>query len=690
VEEAQRWLPDAAALADHVIDDALVADIPSGKRSRATTAPRILVADDNADMRDYVRRLLGGRWTVDTVSDGREALARARAHPPDLVLSDVMMPGLDGFGLLQALRSDPRTRDIPIILLSARAGEEARVEGLEAGADDYLVKPFSARELAARVGGALELARVRREASVALREREQQFETLVGDTPLGVFLVDDELRIGLVNAAARAAFGDIPDLVGRDYGEVVRVLWPPAYADEMVQRFRHTLETGEAYHTPERAEQRRDRGVVEYYTWQINRIPLPDGRFGVVCYFRDISLEVQARTAIAASEERLRQAAKMEAIGRLAGGLAHDFNNQLHALGGFVGYAARDPNIGDQSRQDLREVQKAVERMANLTRQLLAFSRQQVLRPEVLDLDQAVGDGEELLRRLIGSQIEFRLDHGPGAKWVRVDRAQLQQILLNLCINARDAMPNGGRLEVRTSSGRLTPPAGTARHPARPDEGGPYARLIVTDTGTGIPAEDLPHIFEPFFTTKEVGQGTGLGLATVHGIVAQSGGQIWAESERGRGTRFTVLLPLTTPPDGRTPSDRPPSPSRANSARILLVEDEDPVRAIIARTLRDQGYEVVEARHGREALARLAEEGESIALVLSDVVMPVMGGRELGERLTREHPELPVIWMSGYPRDTAFAEGADALDHAFLQKPIPEEVLIRVVGEELAGVRESG
>ena len=171
----------------------------------------------------------------------------------------------------------------------------------------------------------------------------------------------------------------------------------------------------------------------------------------------------------------------------------------------------------------------------------------------------------------------------------------------------------------------------------------------MTDTGTGIPAEDLPHIFEPFFTTKEVGQGTGLGLATVHGIVAQSGGQIWAESERGRGTRFTVLLPLTTPPDGRAPSERPPSPSRSNSARILLVEDEDPVRAIIARTLRDQGYEVVQARHGREALTRLEEERPRDRLVLSDVVMPVMGGRELGERLTREHPALPVIWMSGYP-----------------------------------------
>ena len=305
----------------------------------------------------------------------------------------------------------------------------------------------------------------------------------------------------------------------------------------------------------------------------------------------------------------------------------------------------------------------------------------------MLDLDQAVLDSEELLRRLIGSQIEIRLERGPGAKWVRVDRAQLEQVLLNLCINARDAMPGGGRLEVRTSVGRVTASESEARDGGAAIGGGEFARLVVADTGTGIPDDDLPRIFEPFFTTKEVGQGTGLGLATVHGIVAQSGGHIWAESERGRGTRFTVLFPMTAPPDEGEAAGRPATPAGAAAARILVVEDDDAVRAIVARTLRDQGYEVVVARHGREALARIEEHGAEIALVLTDLVMPVMGGRELGERLAREHPGLPLVWMSGYPRDTAFADGAGGLSHPFLQKPITPEVLIHTVGDELARAR---
>jgi PAS domain S-box-containing protein len=267
---------------------------------------RVLVADDNADMRDYIARLLSDRYHVRAVADGEAALAAIRREFPDLVLADIMMPRLDGFQLIRELRANPRTAATPVILLSARAGEEAKVEGMNAGADDYLVKPFSAKELLARVEGHLKLQLARRQAEQAVRQRTAQFETLLNEAPLGVYLVDAEFRIREVNPTALRVFGNIPDLIGRDFDEVIGILWPKSYADEIVRLFRHTLDTGEPYITSEQIRQRVDRGVTEFYEWQINRIPLPDGGYGVVCYFRDISTQVFARQKIAESEERFR------------------------------------------------------------------------------------------------------------------------------------------------------------------------------------------------------------------------------------------------------------------------------------------------------------------------------------------------------------------------------------------------
>ena len=266
---------------------------------RPAKVSRILWADDNADMRAYVSRLLGDRYDVQAVGDGEAALEAARAHPPALILSDVMMPKLDGYGLLQALRADPGLRDIPVILLSARAGEESRIEGMAAGADDYLVKPFSGNELLARVETALQLRRVRNEGRA-------QFETLLNEAPLGVYLVDADFRIRQANPKATPVFGNIPDLIGRDFDEVIHRLWPKESADELVRRFRHTLETGESYGELEYSSRRIDREGTEHYEWRIDRIPLPDGRFGVVCYFRDISAQVSDREEIERSEERFR------------------------------------------------------------------------------------------------------------------------------------------------------------------------------------------------------------------------------------------------------------------------------------------------------------------------------------------------------------------------------------------------
>jgi len=391
-------------------------------------------------------------------------------------------------------------------------------------------------------------------------------------------------------------------------------------------------------------------------------------------------------TASKRSEEALRQASKMEAIGALAGGLAHDFNNQLYAVSGFAHFIARDAGLSPAARADLLEIQKTIERMASLTRQLLAFSRQQVLSPETLDLNAAVQDTRVMLQRLIGTGSPIELTLGPGPKWVRVDRAQLVQVLLNLVINARDAMSGSGRIELRTetlevSPGHLFDVTQAALEP------GAYAELAVRDSGEGIPAHHLPHIFEPFYTTKEVGLGTGLGLATVEGVVSQSGGRILVESAVGQGTTIRILLPLSAEP---APISRPGGLVRTRGesrGRILVVDDEDAVRAVVARNLQSEGYEVLRARDGREALRELEEIGGAVDLVITDLVMPGMGGVQLARELTQRYPDLPLVWMSGHPREKEFPREMPGKYQTFLMKPVAHDVLLDTVARVLKEAR---
>ncbi len=400
---------------------------------------------------------------------------------------------------------------------------------------------------------------------------------------------------------------------------------------------------------------------------------------GRVIQLSGLTLDINERRQV---EERLRQSAKMEAIGQLAGGLAHDFNNQLHALSGLLDFVARDPGLSEESRNDLAEISNTTERMASLTHQLLAFSRQQVLVPETIDLNTAVAETRPMLQRLIGSNLEMQLDLGPDALWVKVDRTQLLQVMMNLVINARDAMPEGGRVVVRTGtrSVRGRELDSTARAPVQP---GHYAELTVQDSGVGIRAEDLDRIFDAFFTTKPVGEGTGLGLATVDGILSQSKGHIWAESEPSAGSTFHVLLPFTSAP---LETDAPPAPFPAREGfrgRLLVVDDEAMVREVIVRTLANRGYEVYQAVHGADALEKLEELGRGIDLVVSDVVMPVMGGAELAIRMAEKHPDVPIVWMSGYPRETVIGRGRLGEDQPFLQKPVPPAVLLETVSRAL-------
>ncbi len=375
---------------------------------------------------------------------------------------------------------------------------------------------------------------------------------------------------------------------------------------------------------------------------------------------------------------QLLQASRMEALGRLAGGLAHDFNNQLQAMSGFASFIQRDPDVQNQSRRDLEQIQKSVERIASLIRQLLAFSRQQVLITEVIELGSAVVDSLTLLRQFLGPTIELRVETGQQPLWVKVDRSQFHQVLVNLIINARDAMPEGGTVTIT-----VVPVDGSEL--ARSWRGvapGSYSCLSVSDTGVGVAEADLPYIFEPFFTTKALGQGTGLGLATVHGIVSQSGGHIDVRSEPGAGASFRVLLPLTEEP-APTPA-RPPAGPMAGRAgsRILVVDDEPMIRDILVRSLQSSGYNVTAASNGSEAITCL--EGAAFDLVISDVVMPVMGGAELGRIMARRFPDLPLILISGFPLDASFT--AAERPPMFLPKPVRIEELLSAVAGRIGGL----
>jgi PAS domain S-box-containing protein len=378
-------------------------------------------------------------------------------------------------------------------------------------------------------------------------------------------------------------------------------------------------------------------------------------------------------------ESQLRPAQKMEALGRFAGGVAHDFNNLLTAIQGYASLLLLDLGPIDPRREDLEEIRKASERAAALTRQILAFSRRHVGEPEPVDLNQLVEDLERMIPRLIGEDVAVVSALDPRLGAVHADPRQLEQVIMNLVVNARDAMPDGGRLTIETAA--ETVPEDDARaSPELPP--GRYVTLTVSDTGTGIDPEIQAMIFDPFFTTKEPGRGTGLGLSTVYGIVKQIGGHIEVNSTVGYGASFRIYLPeLVGAKVSRTVTP-PPAVMPRGWETILLVEDEESVRVFANKALEKQGYTVLEARHGRDALLRLAEHGGPVHLVITDMVMPEMSGGELARRLAAERPEVPVLFMSGYS-DGEIAQRGLGPNSAYLQKPFTSDVLARKVREVL-------
>jgi two-component system cell cycle sensor histidine kinase/response regulator CckA len=389
---------------------------------------------------------------------------------------------------------------------------------------------------------------------------------------------------------------------------------------------------------------------------------------------------VRAEETLRKTELQLLHAQKLEAVGRLASGIAHDFNNLLSVVLSYSGLILADLKADDPLRLDIEQIEKAGVRAANLTRQLLAFSRQQVLQPRVLDLNQVLLGMDPMIRRLLGADVELTVLRSSGLGKIVADPGQIEQVVTNLVVNARDAMPDGGMLTIETKNIDLDQDYAAQHHGVTP---GPHVVFAITDTGIGMDRDTQTRVFEPFFTTKERGKGTGLGLSTVIGIVEQSGGHVWVYSEPGQGSTFRVYLPRTGAALPDLTSLPPPPSSRRGSETVLLVEDDDPVRTVACGILRRNGYRVLEASNGGEALLVCEQHTAKIHLLLTDVVLPRMSGRQLVERLARVRPDMKVLFMSGYTEEAILQHGILESEVAYLQKPLTPAVLTRKVREVL-------
>jgi PAS domain S-box-containing protein len=504
-----------------------------------------------------------------------------------------------------------------------------------------------------------------------LRKSEARFRAMFESTAIGSHVTDLRGRVLSTNRSLEELLDyDAEELAGRSQ----RDLTHPDDREREEQLFEEMSAGGiESYQLEKRLVRRDGDAIWAHVTSSLVRDPdgNPEFAIGMV---QDVTRRKQL-------EDQLRHAQKMEAVGRLAGGIAHDFNNLLMVVETYGSFAA-ERATDERLRADLDEIRKAAQRAAGLTRQLLAFSRRQVLQPQVLDLNGVVAETHTMLSRVIGAHIEVVANLRAVNSNVMADPDEIAQVVLNLVVNARDAMPNGGRLTIETAEVELD---GSALHGAGHAEPGAYVALRVSDTGTGMDAATQSQIFEPFFTTKDDGKGTGLGLSTVYGIVTQSGGTIGVVSEQGAGTTFTVCLPQVTEPVEIVAAGESGAPGRGRET-ILLVEDEDAVRGAVRRMLGRRGYTVLEAFDAQEAVRVFTQHRRSIDLLITDVVMPSMGGTKLVEHLLRLQPELRVLFVSGYADDEGIGPIVARHGVEFLHKPFEEAALAHKVRTLLDGV----
>ncbi|HEV3426616.1 MAG TPA: ATP-binding protein [Paraburkholderia sp.] len=776
----------ASVEADGLRMEPAASALPGGLRDQrfATTfGARVLLVDDNADMRAYLGTLLASAYQVDLAADGVQALDCARRNPPDLIVSDVMMPRLDGFGLVAEVRRDPALRGVPVILLSARAGEEARIEGLDAGADDYLVKPFSARELAARVGALLERTQIRRaneqllelalssiqdqfflldhdarltlvnprflevagvsaaqalgqrfvdvcpqtlangfadalhdalatrearqfetycaisgrwfdtriypaaegaavlmtdvterkRAQESIRLRTAQFETLMNEAPLGVYLVDRDLRIREVNPAARPFFGDAPELIGEDVGVVMRRVWNAAYAQEIVDIFRRTLETGQPYHTPERIEPRSDRNTSECYEWEVHRTPLPDDSFGLVCYFRDISAHVRVRQQL---EEADHQKDAFLAT------LSHELRNPLapiRSAAAILASASLTPGQLDWATDVIR---RQVTHMSGLLDDLLDLARitcgKLDLRRDVVSLASVIQTAVEASRPLLERKHHALVVHAPLPDvLIDADALRLAQMLSNLLNNAGKYTDPGGHIELTITVADDT------------------VELAVKDDGIGLPPDAHERLFAMFAQidarSPRAEGGLGIGLALSKGLVQLHGGTITARSAGANlGSEFLVRLPIVVPTHRASVSTDGDAIEPPGGRRVLVVDDNRDAAESLALLLSIAGHDVRVAHAGEEALALAAVFRPQT--VLLDLGMPGLSGYDVARalRVMPESADMVVVALTGWGQEEDRRKtGAAGFDWHITKPADPEQIMLLLTRSrrELLGER---
>jgi two-component system cell cycle sensor histidine kinase/response regulator CckA len=625
---------------------------------------RVLCVEDSTDDAALIERELR-RARQDVVFERVEDAASMRAALEravwDVVLSDWSLPHFCALDALGVLRE--RHLDIPFIVISGTVTEEVAVAAMRTGAQDYVLKgrltrliPAIDREL-----------RARKNKEASDRESAATYDALFNESPIAMWCIDREtLAFSEVNESALRLYGySRREFVSMTLEDIEAPPGAPGSG-------RGTDDEPQSRWSGLRSHRRKDGSSIAV---RMTTAPL---RFRAA---RECLCVVEDVTQKQILEAQLRQAQKMEAVGRLAGGVAHDFNNMLSVILSYADLLLGDLGPDSAIRGDLLDIRTAAERAADLTRQLLTFSRKQVIEPKVVDLNELLSSTNKMLKRIIGEDIDLVVLAKATPGRVRIDAGAIEQVVMNLVVNARDAMPKGGKLTIETRNVILDESyvrlhAGVTA--------GPYVMLAVTDTGTGMDPATQARIFEPFFTTKRVGKGTGLGLATVFGTVEQSGGSVWVYSEVGLGTTFKVYLPRVD--DVVEPASKRVELVRARATEtILLVEDEEQVRAVARGILTRLGYEILDAADPNEALRLSAAHTGDIHLLLSDVVMPQMSGPILAEQVRALRPDIEVLYMSGYTDDSIVRHGILEANVAFIQKPITPRTLAQKVREVLDG-----